>query len=237
MALVVAIDGPAGAGKSSVARGVAQRCRLAFVDTGAIYRALALFASHRGVSVDDEGSLAELAHALPLTFENRDGRNTPILDGEDVSEAIRAPHVSSAASKVSRHPAVREALLDVQRALGHQGRGSVLEGRDIGTVVFPDAAVKIFLTASAEERARRRALELHERGQGLPYAVILDEIKTRDRRDMEREVAPLVQASDAILVDSTRLTEVEVIAQIANLVSSFDADVVTAEHPVEEGIR
>jgi len=223
MSMVVAIDGPAGAGKSSVAKGVAARCGLVFVDTGAIYRALALYAARRGVDVDDEAPLAALAEELPLRFENRDGENTPLLAGEDVSAAIRAPEVSTAASKVSRHPAVRAALLDVQRELGRKGPGSVLEGRDIGTVVFPDAQVKIFLTASAEERARRRALELFDRGLGQPYDVILEEIRTRDKRDSERAVAPLVQAVDAILVDSSHLTEVEVIEQIASLVNALRA--------------
>jgi len=219
MVMVVAIDGPAGAGKSSVAKAVAERAGLMLVDTGAIYRSVAYVGLREGISVDDAKSLADIARALRFRFETTASGNRVFVDEEDVSEKIRAREVALAASRVSRHPPVREALLDVQRSLGKVGAGAVLEGRDIGTVVFPDAHVKVFLTASAEERARRRALELETTGQVAPYAVILDEIRRRDKADMEREVAPLVQASDAVLVDSSYLTEREVIDRIVGLIN------------------
>jgi len=218
MAMVVAIDGPAGAGKSSVARSVAERCGLMLVDTGAIYRSVAYVGLREGISTDDAKSLADIARALRFRFETGNGHNRIFVDDEDVSEAIRAREVALAASRVSRHPPVRDALMDVQRALGKVGAGAVLEGRDIGTVVFPDAHVKVFLTASAEERARRRALELETTGQIAPYDVILDEIRRRDKADMERPTAPLVQADDAVLVDTSYLTEREVVDSIVALV-------------------
>jgi cytidylate kinase len=219
MAMVVAIDGPAGAGKSSVARSVAERCGLMLVDTGAIYRSVAYVGLREGISTDDAKSLADIARALRFRFETASTGNRIFVDDEDVSEAIRAREVALAASSVSRHPPVRDALMDVQRALGKVGAGAVLEGRDIGTVVFPDAHVKVFLTASAEERARRRALELETTGQMAPYDVILDEIRRRDKADMERAVAPLVQAADAVLVDTSYLTEREVVDSIVALVN------------------
>jgi len=216
--LVVAIDGPAGAGKSTVAKAVATETGLSLVDTGAIYRTVAVLAERRGVSWDDGAALADLARALPIAFELRAGKNLVFVDGEDVSDAIRQPTMSMGASKVSRHPAVRDALLDLQRRLGRGPKGAVLEGRDIGTVVFPDARVKVFLTASPEERARRRSLELAEKGQAEPYDKVLAEIRARDDQDMNRPVAPLKPADDAVLVDSSHLSFEEVVARIQALV-------------------
>jgi histidinol-phosphate aminotransferase len=210
-AVVVALDGPAGAGKSTVARLVAEKAGLALVDTGAIYRSVALEALRRKVSVDDGEGLAKIAIELArnLRFEMIDGKNRVFLGRgngsgeEDVSEAIRTPEVSAAASSVSRHAEVRGALLDLQRALGRRHPGAVLEGRDIGTVVFPDARVKAFVTASPAERAKRRMKELADKGMTEPFEKVLAEIEARDKQDSERAVAPLKPAKDAVLVDTT----------------------------------
>jgi cytidylate kinase len=219
--LVVAIDGPAGAGKSSVARRVAGRTGLTLVDTGAIYRAVALQARRAGLSFDAAAELGELAAELPIRFEMRDGKNHVFLGDDDVTADIRSPEISMGASTVSKHPPVRSALLGLQRQLGE--RGAVLEGRDIGTVVFPDATVKIFLDASAEERARRRALEMAEKGQAEPYDKVLQDIRDRDKQDTERETAPLKPADDAEVLDSTTMTEAEVVAHIARRVDEARA--------------
>jgi cytidylate kinase len=214
--LVVAIDGPAGAGKSSVARDVAAQTGLTLVDTGAIYRALALAAHEAGVSFEDEDAVSVLAVQLPITFRMERGVNRVFLDGRDVSDLIRRPEISMGASTVSKHPAVRAALLQLQRDLGREG--AVLEGRDIGTVVFPNAPIKVFLNATPNERARRRAHELAERGQAQPYDQVLSEIQARDKQDSERPTAPLKPADDAEQLDSTKLTEAEVVAHIVRRV-------------------
>jgi cytidylate kinase len=222
--LIVALDGPAGAGKSTVARLVAERAGLSLVDTGAIYRTVGLLALRNKTSVDDGDALGQLAVTLPvrLKFVVQRGVNHVFLDEEDISQAIRTPEVSTSASAVARHPAVRSALLDLQRALGRRGAGSVLEGRDIGTVVFPDADVKAFVTASAEERARRRVRELTERGLGSEgdYERVLEDIVARDRQDSEREVAPLRAAPDAVVVDTTGKSLDEVTATILALIEA-----------------
>lgn len=215
---VVAIDGPAGAGKSSVALETARRAGLSLVDTGAIYRALALLAEREGVSPDDAPGLARLCQDLPIRFSLSGARNEVWLDDEDITDEVRAPRIATGASQVSRHAPVRDALLGLQRSLAGVGDGVVLEGRDIGSVVFPSAPVKIFLTASPEERARRRALELADRGVAEPYERVLADIRGRDRRDSERPVAPLVQATGAVLVDTSDLTFEEVLARIGALI-------------------
>lgn len=212
-ALVVAIDGPAGAGKSTIAKRVAEGSGLSLVDTGAIYRALALLSQREKISADDEATLAVRAAELPIAFHMRDGENRVSLADEDVSEEIRNPAISMLASAVSRHSAVRQALLSLQRQLGT--KGAVLEGRDIGTVVFPDAEVKVFLTASAEERARRRCAQLVEQGKPQSYEQVLSEIVERDRIDSSRAVAPLRPAADAVVLDSTALSADEVVALIS----------------------
>jgi cytidylate kinase len=221
-AIIVALDGPAGAGKSTVAKRVAAAVGLSLVDTGAIYRTLALCALRNGVSVDDGHALGQIAATLPerLRFVMNDGRNGVSLDGEDVSSDIRTPAVSAAASAVARHPEVRGALLGLQRALGRLGKGSVLEGRDIGTVVFPDADVKAFVTAAPEERARRRMAELADRGEQAEYATVLSEIVARDTQDQERPIAPLKAAADAVVVDTTGKSLDEVTAAIVALVET-----------------
>ncbi len=220
--IIVALDGPAGAGKSTVARMVAERAGLALVDTGAIYRTVALLAERNGTSVDDGEALGAFASALParLRFAVQGGVNNVYLDDEDISQAIRTPAVSAAASSVARHPAVRSALLELQRSLGRRGAGSVLEGRDIGTVVFPDADVKAFVTASPEERARRRLAELSAKGDGSTYETVLAEIVARDEQDATRAVAPLKPAHDAIIVDTTGKSLAQVTDEIMALVSA-----------------
>ncbi len=194
MPLTIAIDGPAGAGKSTVARRVASALHLTYIDTGAMYRAVAWKALQTGVDITDAEALASLAQSLNLQFSvlTPDMRQTVQVDGEDVTDAIRTPHVSSITSTISAFPALRRVIVEQQRRLGQSdARGVVLEGRDIGTVVFPDAQVKIFLTASDEERARRRVEDLQAKGMTVDYAQTLAEQRERDNRDSHRADSPL----------------------------------------------
>ena len=211
--MIVAIDGPAGAGKSTIARNVAKRLGFQLVDTGAMYRTVALKARERGIDLENGAALAELASTLSFSFEIRGRNNIVFCNGEDVGDAIRTPENSQAASKTSALPEVRAALLDLQRNIGRE-HDSVLEGRDIGTVVFPDADVKIFLTASPTIRAKRRTRQLRAMGKPADYDAILQEIEERDHRDMKRENAPLKQADDAVAIDSTAHTVDEVVSMI-----------------------
>jgi cytidylate kinase len=216
---IVAIDGPAGAGKSTVARRLADALGYLMVDTGALYRAVALAASRRGVSLADADAVGEVADGIVaragLRLERaEDGSVRVWLDGEDVSQAIRTPEVSMGASTVSAHGPVRAALLELQRAAGRAG-GVVLEGRDIGTVVFPDAEVKFFLTARPEIRARRRCDELRAKGQDVSLEDTLAEVQRRDAQDSGRAVAPLRKAEDALEVDSSESSVDEVVAAMA----------------------
>lgn len=216
---IVAIDGPAGAGKSTASRLVAARLGFAMVDTGAIYRAVALAATRRGVALDDDPRLAALLPSVEIHFAPPaapGGGQRVLLGGEDVSTEIRTPAMSLGASKVSGRPVVRAGLLDLQRrlALAPENAGAVLEGRDIGTVVFPDADVKFFLTASAEERARRRHAELQAKGDRQSFDEVLADQLRRDRDDSQRAVAPLRPADDAVVIDTTSVPLADVVERI-----------------------
>jgi cytidylate kinase len=209
--VIVAVDGPAGAGKSSVSRLLAERLGFHLLDTGALYRSVALAARRRGVAWDDDAALGALASSLRLEFEG--GR--VLLDGEDVSAEIRTPEISRGASQVAARPAVRQALLPLQRRLARAApRGAVLEGRDIGTVVFPDAEVKFFLTASEESRARRRHEELRARGIEVPIERVLADQRERDQEDRERDIAPLGPSPGAEFIDTSGLSLQEVVSLV-----------------------
>jgi cytidylate kinase len=214
--LIIAIDGPVGSGKSTVARRVAQLLGYIYVDTGAMYRAIALKAARRGISLDASDDLVTLAGDTKIDLRAQDGTQQVLLDGEDVTPAIRSAEVSQGASKVATVAGVRHVLVTEQRRAGHKG-GVVMEGRDIGTVVFPDAELKIFLTASPEIRAERRWREHQQKGDAVDLARTLEEIHERDKRDRERKTSPLVQARDAIVVDSTAMEPEEVAKLIVML--------------------
>ena len=201
----IAIDGPSGAGKSTLARAIAGKLGYLYVDTGAIYRTVGYYARGRGLDLKDgEAVAAALPEVAVEMAYGEDGLQHMLLNGEDVTEAIRLPEISLCASAVSAHPGVRAFLLEMQRKLARE-HSVIMDGRDIGTVVLPDAEVKIFLTASPEARARRRCLELARRGTPQPYQEVLREIEERDRNDTNRSVAPLRQADDAVLLDTTAL--------------------------------
>lgn len=220
---VVAIDGPAGAGKSTAAMRLAQRLGFVLVDTGALYRGIALSALEKGLGLDDGAGLGALARGLTLEFQvSAQGVPHILIDGRDRAADIRTPEVSMAASEVSRHSEVRQALLSLQRRLGADG-GVVLEGRDIGTVVFPDAEVKVFLTADARTRAQRRVTELRTRGLAASLETTLAEVQDRDRRDSSRAVAPLKPAVDAVHVDTSGMELDEVVDRLVALVESRTA--------------
>lgn len=213
--IIVAIDGPAGAGKSSVTKAVAARLDFSLVDTGAIYRCVALASSRKGVAVDDDQGLAALLPGLSITFKMEGGVNRVFIDGEDVSEAIRTPENSKRTSAVSARPVVRQGLLGLQRQLARSAmKGAILEGRDIGTVVFPDADVKLFVTASDEARAQRRFLELKAKGTETTLEQVLADQRARDLADSTRAVAPLKAADDAMVMDTTNLTLEQVVDQV-----------------------
>lgn len=201
----IAIDGPSGAGKSTLAKRLAQELGFFYVDTGAIYRTVGLAARRRGIDPSDAANVEAMLPGLTITMGyGKDGLQHMFLDGEDVTQAIRENEISACASKVAAIPAVRDFLLEMQRKTARE-HDVIMDGRDIGTVVLPQADVKLFLTASPEARAKRRYKELLERGQQADFDQVLREVIERDRRDMERETAPLRQGPDAVLADTTGL--------------------------------
>lgn len=215
---VITIDGPGGSGKGTICRLVAQKLGWHLLDSGAIYRVLALAAIHHNIAPEDEEALQPLAAHLDVQFTCDDQCNVKItLEGENVSHTIRTEQVGSFASKIASLPRVREALLRRQRAF-RENPGLVADGRDMGTVVFPGAEVKIFLTADAQERANRRYLELKQKGHDVNIDDLLNEIQTRDERDMNRAVAPLVPAADAYLLDSTNKSIDQVLLEVLSFV-------------------
>lgn len=213
---IVAIDGPAGAGKSTVARMVADRLGYLYIDTGAMYRAVAWKVLEEKLPLSDEGKITALANKLDIHFEKQDDAQHIYADSEDVTEAIRTPEATRLSSPVSAIHGVRKRMVELQRKMGEEG-GIVMEGRDIGTVVFPGAEVKVFLTASATERAQRRTLELKSKGVEADVEQIAAEIRERDLRDSSRKHAPLKQASDAVLIETDSMSAEQVAEAIVNI--------------------
>ena len=223
--MIVAIDGPAGSGKSTVAHAIAERCGLTYLDTGAMYRCVTLACLRDGVDLDDAEAVAQVARRIRIEFGASDSGQTVFLDGQDVTKDIRTPEVDRNVSVVSAVPAVREAMVVLQRAVGEQG-DVVAEGRDIGTVVYPNAEVKVFLTADAEARAHRRAVQREGKdaatdadatANAAEEKAILEDIKRRDKLDSSRETAPLKPAEDAHHIDSSSMGVDEVVAAIVKL--------------------
>jgi cytidylate kinase len=214
--LIITIDGPAGAGKSTVAQSLAARLGLTYVDSGATYRAAALKVVQSGVSLDDEDGVTAVIAAAAIDIVTDHGESVVYLDGRNVAQEIRTPEVTLAAAQVSRLPEVRKKLIALQRSLA-RGKGVVMEGRDIGTVVFPDAPLKVFLKADVEERARRRQKQDLQNGRQTTVEQTAYDIGRRDQLDAERKVSPLVPAADAVEIDSTLLTAEEVVEQIVDL--------------------
>jgi len=214
---IIAIDGPSGAGKSTVAKLLAKRLGYVVLDTGAMYRAVAFRAKQTGLCLEDEESLSRLASSLRVTFLTRNEELRVLCDGEDITGAIRSPDMSSLASDISKREGVRSALVRMQREMGRAG-GVILEGRDIGTVVFPNADVKFYLDADAEERARRRTEELIGKGVKVTFQETLEDVIRRDQSDMTRAISPLRKAKDAVVIDSTHLSVEEVVEKMIHLI-------------------
>ena len=217
MPMNIAMDGPVGAGKSSIADLVAKRLNIMHLDTGAMYRAVALYMLKNGIDLEDERAVEEACGGAQVDVRYENGAQQTLLCGEDVSEKIRTPQVSAAASAVSRWPAVRRRMVAAQREIAKTA-DMLIDGRDIGTNVLTDAPVKIFLTATAQERARRRWQQQRERGVDEPFEQVLEELNARDAQDMNRPTDPLRQAEDAVLVDSTELTPEQVVDVIVKIV-------------------
>lgn len=215
----VAIDGPAGAGKSTIARAAAAQLGFIYVDTGALYRSIGLFAVQKKIDFAQKNDIIALLGQIDVELTFVDGEQRVLLCGEDVSDEIRSPEVSMAASVVSAIPEVRSFLFDLQKDMAKHNN-VVMDGRDIGTVVLPKAQVKIFLTASPEVRAKRRCLELEQKGERVSYEDVLADIRQRDYNDTHREIAPLRQAEDAVLVDTSELTLEESVQTLTGLIRS-----------------
>ncbi|MDD7568722.1 MAG: (d)CMP kinase [[Actinobacillus] rossii] len=220
MVMIITVDGPSGAGKGTLCYALAEKLGFALLDSGAIYRVTALAALKSAVKLDDELALATLARNLDIQFIPKNGEVEIILNNENVSGQIRTQDVADAASKIAVFPQVRAALLQLQQDFAKTDKGLIADGRDMGTVVFPNAEVKLFLDASAEERAKRRFKQLQSKGINGNFDQILAEIKERDFRDRNRPVAPLKPADDALLLDSTELSIEEVIAQALQFIKS-----------------
>ena len=217
MPINIAIDGPVGAGKSWVADEVAARLGILHLDTGAMYRALGLYALRRGIDLADEAAVTACCEEAKVSVKYENGAQRTLLFDEDVSGLIRTGEVSAAASAVSKWPGVRSVMVRAQREMA-QTADMLIDGRDIGTVVLHDSPCKIYLTASAEERARRRYLQNVEKGDATPYEQVLAELNARDHQDMTRKTTPLRRADDAVLVDSTHMTQAETIEAIVRIV-------------------
>ena len=215
--IVIAIDGPAGAGKSTTARLVAEQMGYLYLDTGAMYRAVGLAVLQQGINPDNADGVTALCNALNIALEMRDGQLQTLLNGKNISDVIRSPEISQAASRIAVHPGVRDVLVALQRAMGRDG-GIVLEGRDTGTAIFPDAELKIFLVADPAERARRRLRDLEKRGESADFESLLDEIRIRDIRDRETQLRRGAwPASDAVCIDTTGLSIAEQVDRIVAL--------------------
>ncbi len=215
--IAVAIDGPAGAGKSTIARAAAEQLGFVYVDTGALYRTIGLAAHRRGIEGTDSARIIQMLPEISVDLAYQDGVQHVLLDGEDVSACIRTPQISVYASQVSSMPEVRAYLLDLQRQMA-QKSSVIMDGRDIGTVILPQAKVKIFLTASPEARAERRCAELREKGETVTVEEVLADMQVRDQKDASRAVAPLKQAEDAVLVDTSALTLEQSIAAVLQVI-------------------
>ncbi len=214
--IIIAIDGPSGAGKSTIARLLADQLGYIQIDTGAMYRAAAFMLSRAGINLDDLTAVEQFCADLNIELEVVAGQHLVRANGMDVTELIRTPEMSLLTSRTSTLKPVRDALLKAQQLMGRRG-GVVLEGRDIGSVVFPDAEIKFFLSASVDERAKRRFEELTAKGEPVTLAETIDDVVKRDRQDTERDIAPLKQADDAIVIDSSRLTVAEVLTKMVEL--------------------
>ena len=216
-AFIIAIDGPSGAGKSTVAKSLAERLGYLYIDTGAMYRAVALKVKEKVAIPEDEEALCRWVSSLHLSFHRRGEDIQVLCDGEDVTEAIRSPEISLLASDISKRSGVRQALVSLQREMGREG-GVVLEGRDIGTVVFPDADVKFYLDAEAEERAKRRFKELVEKRKEVDFKETFEEVVKRDHNDQQRQLSPLRKAEDALIIDSTHQSAEEVLEEMLRII-------------------
>jgi cytidylate kinase len=217
--LTIAIDGPSGAGKSTVARFLAKRLGYVYIDTGAMYRSVALRVKEKGISPEDELALNQLASSLHITFISEGEQTRVCCDGKDITSAIRSPEISRLASSISKQKGVREALVKMQREMGKEG-GVILEGRDIGTVVFPDADVKFYLDAKSDERVRRRYHEMVEKGVKVDFKETQEELIQRDHNDMHRIHSPLKKANDALFIDSTHRSVEEVVEEMVHRVKA-----------------